>query len=979
MPPLSRFLSAALLMFSSIALADPAASPYRRFIEAEDMTIEGKGYAVVAHAQRNAGGVMACSFATDDAAKAGGRIVTNLERELPPGKYLVWLTALLLAEPKGPPLDIEVHLGKTGATLRLERGERAAGAVVVEAAHPFKTLAIALRNAHKRLWIDTLYFSSVPSDLRVDRARKEVEIDTELIQWEMAGDAPAAPATEPANWIGNGSFETGIAANEWSTLYQSLHSIRPDYWSTDSPADGERCLRLPLYRHSDAPGAPAAFRMIHRVMKLKPNSQYFLRGMFKSDVPVTVTLSGETAYGARAGIGQSRTVLGNKWQAVSVPLKTTSDARGYHLRISAEAAGPATIWVDALSLTATPADSFVAAAPVEFGVCWKEPGKVFHSDAPVSFDFLARNYSAAPATVALRWRVVDYFDQTAAEGAVKDWSLPPTATQRRAVQVLQGRTGAFRLLIEGDAQAGGAKLGLPLQEYVFCVVPPPPEKMERNIGAYISLVPDAVEIMSRAGIRKTTTLSCGNTLLEEWAAMEPKQGQFVWWDDRVALARKCGMKIVANLQIARATDVPEWARVPKDTPDAIGNKAVSFPRAAWERFVEAAAAHYRADIQDWLIVDEPYSTFTPEQYAALLKATYAAAKRGNPGCRVIAHGGYTDEWLPGVEKAGGVPHFDGISDYARVPTRGSMLRDFARKHGKFLINVEYGPHASMYRTIEAPDNPRDRRTPDYYLRNTEGVVEGAVRAMSWSGSQGFGRYDARFPGGDFTKLDRHKCMFEYDGALKPAGVAYALMAQILDGFHGVEELKLRPDVETHLFESADRFVLAFWTRDGVVMDAGIAPPAGVKALDIMGNPLPAAATLSGSLAWLTGPKAQSAAAQAWLKDLAVTPTVEIATQTVLDPKSSQYMLLVRIANRSRHPLPPGTCQLSQHAMRDFWTGGLPVPDIAPGRTADLRIGLNAYAGDKPHPRPADLEYTFGGVMLRLQIKSVFDVPGGKVQ
>ena len=975
----ARLLPAALLLLSSIALAAPAASPYRRFIEAEDMAIEGKGYAVVAHGQRNAGGVMACSFATDDAAKAGGRIVAKLERELPPGKYLVWLTALLLADQKGPPLDIEVQLGKSAATLQLERGERAASAVVVEAKDPFRTLAIALRSAHRRLWIDTLYFSSVPSDVRIDRARKEVEIDTELIQWEMAGDAPAAPAAEPANWIGNGSFEVGIASNEWSTLYQSLYSIRPDYWSTDAPADGDRCLRLPLYRHSDAPGAPAAFRMIHRVMKLKPDSQYVFRGMFKSDVPVTLTLSGETAYGARAGIGQFRAVLGDKWLAVSVPLKTTSDARGYHLRISAEAAGPATLWVDALSLAPAPAGAFVPAAPVECGVHWKEPGKVFHADKPVSFDLLARNSSAAPAAVTLRWRVVDYFDQTAAEGVVNDWPLRPNATERRALQLLQGRTGAFRLLIEGDAQAGGTKSLLPLQEYVFSVVPPPPEKMERNIGAYISLVPDAVEIMSRAGIRRTTTLSCGNTLLEEWAAMEPKQGQFVWWDDRVALARKYGMEIVANLQIARATDIPEWARVPKDTPDALGNKAVSFPRAAWERFVEAAAAHYRADIREWLIVDEPYSTFTPEQYAALLKATYAAAKRGNPDCRVIAHGGYTDEWLPGVEKAGGVAYFDGISDYARVATHGEMLRAFARKHGKSLINVEYGPHASLYRTIEAPDNPRDRRTPDYYLRNTEGVVEGAVRAMAWSGSRGFGRYDARFPGGDFTKLDRHKCMFEYDGALKPAGVAYALMAQILDGFHGVEELKLRPDMETHLFESADRFVLAFWTRDGAVVDAAIAPPAGVKALDIMGNPLPAAATLSASLLWLAGPKAQSAATQAWLKDLAVAPTVEITTQTVLDAKSNQYTLLVRIANRSRRPLPAGTCQLSQHAVRDFWAGGLPVPEIAAGRTADLRIGLNAYAGDKPHPRPADLEYTFGGTILRHQIKSVFDLPGGKVQ
>lgn len=977
MPCLARFLAAALLLLSSVSLAAPAAAPYRRFIEAEDMAIEGKGYAVATHGQRNAGGVMACSFDTDEAAKAGGRIVAGLERELPPGKYMVWLSALLLVDPKGPPLNFEVQLGKSSGTLELDRNARTAGATVIEAREPFNSLAIALRSAHKRVWLDTLYFSSVPSDVRIDRARKEVEIDTELIQWEMAGGAPAAPAVEPTNWIGNGSFETGIATQEWSTPYQSLHSIRPDYWSAEAPADGERCLRLPLFRHGEAPGAPTLFRLMHRVMKLKPNTRYVFRGMFRSDAPVTVTLSGETAYGARAGVGQFRAVIGEKWQAVSVPLKTTDDARGYHLHINAESPTPATLWVDALTLTAAPVDAFLPAAPVEFGVYWKEPGKVFYDDAPASFDFLARNYAAAPAAATLRWRVVDYFDRTVAEGVLKDWALPAAATQRRPVQALQGRSGAFRLLVEGEALSGGAKLLLPLQEYVFCLLPPPPEKMERNIGAYISLAPDAIEIMARAGVRRTTTLSCGNTLLEEWSAMEPKQGQFVWWDDRVALARKHGMSIVANLQIARPSDIPEWARVPKDTPDAIGNKAVWFTRASWERFIEAATAHYRDDIQEWLIVDEPYSSFTPEQYAELLKATYAAAKRGNPACRVLAHGGYYETWLPAVEKAGGVPCFDGISDYARNAPQGELLRAFARKHGKSLINVEYGWHASLYRTIEAPDNPKDRRTPDYYLRNTEGVVEGAVRAMAWSGSRGFGRYDARFPGGDFSKLDRHKCLFEYDGALKPAGVAYALMAQILDGLQGVEELKLRPELETHLFESAERFALAVWTRDGAVAEAAIAPPAGVKTADIMGNPLPAAAVLSGSLLWLTGPRAQSGATQAWIKGLTLSPVVEVTTRTEIDAKTKQYMLLVKLENRSRHALPPGTCQLSPHAVRDFWTGGLPVREIAPGRAADLRIGLNAYAGDKPHARPAELEYTFGGVTLRHQVKSVFDLAAAR--
>jgi hypothetical protein len=832
---------------------------------------------------------------------------------------------------------------------------------------------VAVRTGGPHVRFHWFYVSDRPADAGVNRADKESRIEEDLIRAEMSG-ALTGPdkALEPPNWLHNGGFEVGLPLNQWSTSYGSSHTIGPGVLDDVQPAEGERCLRMRLFNILQAPDAPSRLNMISRVIKLRPNKTYGFRGQFRSDAPVTVNLVAGTAYGPVTRLGGGRLQAGAAWQTLDVPVKTGDDARGVQLHLTADAPQAATLWMDGFTLAEGRPGRFEASAPVEVGVEWSVPGKVFHAGEPATFVLAARRYAGdGVARVVVRRRVVDYFDRVVADDMLPALDVPPGQTVRHPLDAATGRTGAFRLLLDGTATTADGETRLLLQEYAFCVVPKPPDRMEGTLGAYITLASDPITAMSRAGIRRTVTLSCGNALLEEWRTIEPELGRFVWWDAAVALAKRHDVKILANIH----HDHPKWAMDPKDPADALHSRTGNFSRSAWVAFFEKLTAHYRNDIRDWLIIDEPYSTYTVEQYAELMKATYPAAKRGAPDCRVLAHGGFSQEWIDGLVRHDAVKCFDGVSDYARNEAQGLRLRKFRDQTGKFIVNVEYGVHMSLYRTIEAPDNPRDRSSPTCYTLNTESVVAEALRAMCWSGAVGFNRYDARFPGGDFTKLDRHKCMFEYDGALKPPAVAYAIAAQLLDGFRGVEHLALHRDLEALRFERDSRFALVLIARDGQALETALALPVGVETRDIMGNALPGApeaVILSSAVTYVCGPKAHLDATKAVIAALKPVPVARIETSTRVEEESGQVMLVVSITNQGRRPL-DGLADIHPKTgvLRHFWAGPQAVNGLAPGKTAVVSFGLNAYDAEKRRPRACKALFTFGGVTVAQGVADAF--------
>jgi len=977
--------------------AGPAqeATSYRRHFECEDMTAEGGGCSVRSHETSSGGRVMQCSLRDEQQAKSH-RLIATLERNLPPGRYLVEIAGLVLGENQGEPLKVELRLGEAATLCSLPRTTRTSCLATVEAAGPFRTIAIALRTPHPRVWFDRVFLTNELGDLYYDRVLKTRTISFEKITHDLAEPrVPGPDRPEPANWLVNGSFEAGAPTHDWCTQYQCHYVIRPEYVVAGEAAHGSRFLRVPLYRHRDDASLGTELRLMHRLLPLTPAATYHFRGMFRADAPAELDVWVETSYGEPVTLHRRRVSLDVQWRAVSFSFATAPDPPGCFLHLRASSAQAARLSIDALALSREPQDAFRPVAPVEVGVTWSEPGKVFHLGKPVGFQLIAANYAkeGEPALINLRCRVVDYFDQRTITEAIRDWTLPPGSRLERRLQLPLERTGVFRLLLCGEALTGGGVVEFPQQEYAFSVLPEPPRQMKKTFGAYLSLVPDAVEIGSRAGIRRTVTLSSGNGLLEDWSKIEPEPGRFVWWDERVELARRHDLDIIANLQIKSPGDIPAWARRRGGDPDVLVSNHAAWSRSAWRNFVFELVSHYQGDIRDWLIVDEPYSAYSPRQYVELLKVTHEAAKRADPECRVLAHGGYYDEWLPAMVEAGGLPYFDGISDYARTREQGERLRQFAARHDKFVLTVEYGPHRSLYRTIEEPDNPRDRRSPLAYMKNTEQLASLAAAAMCWSGAGGFNRYDARFPGGDFAKLDRFKSMFEYDGALKPPAVAYAVMSQLLDGYRGVEEMTIGDDPRFQVFRLADerRFALACRmqgcpagergsippceTDDGYVREAEMRLPVGVEVRDILGNPIRVDAQpvrFSTAITYVTGLNPLLEPTLAALEKLQTKPLVRIEPQTVIDPNTGQFLLEVRLTNLSDESL-SGVAELEPALLqRRFWSGPTDLAMSKPGESAIVRFGLNAYRGEAQHPKSGTFLMVLNGVVFRQPIENVLE-------
>ncbi len=127
-----------------------------------------------------------------------------------------------------------------------------------------------------------------------------------------------------------------------------------------------------------------------------------------------------------------------------------------------------------------------------------------------------------------------------------------------------------------------------------------------------------------------------------WERFEPAEGHFErkWFDEIVDDAEAHHLHMMVTLLA-----ISRWGS--RALPDNYGHEGyqnVSPPKelAAYARFVEALAARYKGRGLAWQIENEVngkvFWAGTREEYLELLKASYAAAHEGDPGCTVLPAG-----------------------------------------------------------------------------------------------------------------------------------------------------------------------------------------------------------------------------------------------------------------------------------------------------------------------------------------------------
>lgn len=359
-----------------------------------------------------------------------------------------------------------------------------------------------------------------------------------------------------------------------------------------------------------------------------------------------------------------------------------------------------------------------------------------------------------------------------------------------------------------------------------------------------------------------------------WSSLEPKKGEWHFYDREIENYRKHHLMIYGQLGGAPVwasyygkggpiTPSPYWIRYCAPTDDHM---------ADFENYAFQMVKHYKGIIDDWCLWNEPWGSFLHKaydpkknqyrcfenqgaEYTKILKAAYTGAKRANPQVRIsgfgttsgavdfteqiVASGGYPfcDEldYHQYAPRVFGFPN-DGMNDdfkrtFAPVTARyGSVSRSIIMSEGSPINTGSDGgrPIQGIYKNVlpwENHENVHDKA--DRVVRFLTAYKSCQIKRVFLYTAHGH------------TNLTKSSFLILVcaDGYPHPMLAALSAFAQNAENSKFIEYQKIAPDLYAALFEKKDGtgFVEITGKRStDFLIDS--ADPA-VQATDLYGNPL----------------------------------------------------------------------------------------------------------------------------------------------
>ena len=391
----------------------------------------------------------------------------------------------------------------------------------------------------------------------------------------------------------------------------------------------------------------------------------------------------------------------------------------------------------------------------------------------------------------------------------------------------------------------------PTSETLLARAPVPGPCPESPFGVHVSLREPDVEAVAKLGYKWCRIHDASK--VTKWAYVEPEPGQWTWYDEDIALARKHGLCILGLLDGS-----PPWE---SGTTKEGYFRIYGAPRNMdnWRAYVRSTVSHYAGTIDAWEVWNEPWDMQrffhggTPQLYVALLAAAYEEAKAANPGCTVVGIDTYPPLWEKVVLAMGAYPHYDVLSWHrydpglhgrpndaiARVAER---LRKEQAAYGspKPLLCSEGGPdvahfHGSFFSFADPAIVGDWSRGGDQYARMFLSAIE--------AGNQRFIAYSMH-------NAPRHgqpiHMMIEPGYLLRPMHLTLAALAHFIEGADFEKRLAPAQDITALVFRQANArpyspvpstVVVLF--ADGEESEAlPVAIPREVRCFDRWGNPAP---------------------------------------------------------------------------------------------------------------------------------------------
>lgn len=291
----------------------------------------------------------------------------------------------------------------------------------------------------------------------------------------------------------------------------------------------------------------------------------------------------------------------------------------------------------------------------------------------------------------------------------------------------------------------------------------------------------------------------------DWNRIEPQRGHFDWsyYDDLVATAQRNGISIYGLVYGWSSWTTPY-------TPAGI---------ADYTAFLQALVRHYRSDIHDWEIWNEPNIFFwqgPKEMYAELLRKSYAAAKKVDPNVQVLGMSTASLDYnFIAHTMALGAP-FDilTIHPYRAVLNDRELMNEMtlaSRLAGDRPVWVTefgwsgYTPHDTIDQGFFRPTTERQRA--ELLARAYLSLIASGVQTnISW--------YDFRDDGDDPVYFESNMGILNRDFTPKPAYAAYSTLTRLLKDRSLAGKVDTgNKDVLAYRFSGRTGSVVAIWSPE----------------------------------------------------------------------------------------------------------------------------------------------------------------------
>ncbi|RJQ32186.1 MAG: DUF1565 domain-containing protein [Actinobacteria bacterium] len=642
------------------------------------------------------------------------------------------------------------------------------------------------------------------------------------------------------NLIENSSFEVGTG-HGWGLSGNVQFPLSSTMIDGTTAVHGTKSVKLPYDTNYNAQ------KLISKIYKVRSSTDHTLSLYMKSNLnngAIRVRLENTNQADGSFDYKEASFNLTTDWQRYSLSGNLVADPEAtYQVEIIPQHQGypGKSVWVDAVRLEEGSLSDYNPSSDVELGLSSSHDGNLFYEDEAASMQLFHYNNSQA-VEVKTKYEVYDYYNKKIKSGELNS-SLAGQSLTTTNLDLSPNKRGAFRaiLWLEGYPDT--------IEEVNYSVIPRSQTAAvnENSIfGSHVPFYDYWLAQMQKVGVKWNRSLSTGQEMFR-WYYVEPTDNSFVWQDSKVAKPAQYGMKIMGTIG-SEVAHIPTWA-LPKGTSDVSQWDDESFNGflAKWDDYVYQVVNHYKNNVDYWEIWNEPDTEgglgSYPQYYAKILQTAHDAAKRADPDTHIVGMVAYYTNYVQSVLDTIGNNYADIWSSHRYPPMNSSHTPGYlslASSSNKDAWNSETGARTdTFYQSLLWENLDISYARPSDWGRDYRKRTEWQVQNFAESIGAGFKKYfyyDAR----NTTSPDFliSYSLFEYDGTLRPKGVAYSVLAKLFDGSVGQGEVNLGTNVKAYLFNRlATPLMIIYPSTDDnskrkITLNLS---SENIKAYDLMGN------------------------------------------------------------------------------------------------------------------------------------------------